>query len=144
VSAPEPGRPSLTDLDLARAAVDDALTGAGDLQVTAARLAGVAEAYVRRELAGPLASERVAARNAGRPAVAPRPDVWFPPPRYTRNGHRAPVDGRAPVGSRHRRPRWTALFEHINRLEARLMRGQPQHVRDGLEGRPAGGTTEVY
>jgi hypothetical protein len=64
-------------------------------------------------------------------------DVWYPPPRYTRKGHRATVGGRTPVGSRYRRPWWTMLFEHINRLEARLMRGQPPAARDGLEPAPA-------
>lgn len=63
-------------------------------------------------------------------------DIWQPPPRYTRRpgarGHRAPVDGRAPAESK-RLPWWTWPFEYLWRLEAWLMRNQPERVRTGLE-----------
>jgi hypothetical protein len=62
-------------------------------------------------------------------------EVWAPPPRSTTTGHRIPVDGRPPIPSR-RLPWWSWLFEPVDRLHARLMAGQPGHVRDGLE--PAG------
>ena len=46
----EPGRPSLTDLDIARVSVDNALSGAGDVEAAAGRLAAFVTAYVRREM----------------------------------------------------------------------------------------------
>jgi hypothetical protein len=70
----------------------------------------------------------------GPPGRRAHPAVWFPPPRSARTGHRIPVGDRQPIASR-RLPWWTWFFEHLDRLHARLMRGQPERVRTGLEDR---------
>jgi hypothetical protein len=62
-------------------------------------------------------------------------DVWWPPRRGVFSGHRVPADGRPPAPSRTLGWRFWA-FEYLWRLQARLMRGQPQHVRDGLQPAP--------
>jgi hypothetical protein len=84
------------------------------------------------------------------PPRRPEPGYWwFPPPRTVFTGHRVAVGGRVPAESR-TLPWWTWGFEVLWRVEARLMRGQPQHVRDGLVPDPAAvsepdsSTTEVY
>jgi hypothetical protein len=80
----------------------------------------------------PREAGRAAARAAGLPAIPVCKDIWYPPPRFTKGGHRAPVNGRRPVESK-TLPWWTWFFEHADRLHARLMARQPQHVRDGLD-----------
>jgi hypothetical protein len=60
--------------------------------------------------------------------------IWYPPARYTclRLGHRAPAGGLVPIESK-KLPWWSWPFELMWRLEARLMRNQPERVRTGLE-----------
>lgn len=70
-------------------------------------------------------------------AECPHPDVWQPPPRCTSCGHRVPVGGRQPIGSRRLVRTWP--YELAARIVARLMRGQPDRVRTGLEQQEVGG-----
>ena len=59
-------------------------------------------------------------------------------------GHRVAVAGRAPAES-HTLPWWTWAPEFLMRITARMMRNQPQHVRDGLQpDAEVSSTTEVY
>jgi hypothetical protein len=60
------------------------------------------------------------------------PDVWAPPPRCTRCGHRVKMGNREPAESK-TLPRWTWPFEYLGRLHARLMRNASVSVRDGLQ-----------